>query len=533
MSAPLDLLIVGAGFGGLYLLHRARQRGLNALVLEAAPSVGGTWYANRYPGARVDIQSLEYSFAFDEALQQEWSWSERYAAQPELLRYANHVADRFGLRSGIRLGTRVEQAHWDDGHRLWRVAAQDGTVHESRFLVMATGPLSTPHRPAFPGLERFEGRVLHTADWPHEPVDFGGQRVGVIGTGSSGVQVVPPIAAQARSLTVFQRTPAYVVPSHNAPLDRDWEARIKADYAGFRARSRRMRSGFGSEWPPIAPSALALPEAERDAAFESRWQVGGFMFLSTFSDLLVDMKANELAAEFARRKLRRIVRDPVTAEALCARYPIGCKRLCVDSGGYLETFNQPHVRLVDIAQGGIERVTPRGLVAAGEEHALDTLVLATGFDAISGTLMRMDLRGRGGLRIQDKWADGPLNLMGLMTAGFPNLFHVAGPGSTAAFTSVILCIEQHGDWITDCIGWMDAQGRRCIEATEAAEADWMKRMRLVAAQTVFPHCNSWYLGANVPGKPRQFMIMLGGFPAYAQQCAQVAADGYRGFRFDA
>lgn len=532
-SAALDLLIVGAGFGGLCMLHKARRRGLNALVLEAAPSVGGTWYANRYPGARVDIQSLEYSFAFDEALQQEWSWSERYAAQPELLRYANHVADRFELRSGIRLNTRLEQAHWDEAARRWQVLASDGSRHAARFVVMATGPLSTPHRPAFEGLEQFRGRVLHTADWPHEPVDFSGQRVGVIGTGSSGVQVVPPVAAQARSLTVFQRTPAYVVPSHNGPLDRDWEARIKADYAGFRARTRRTRSGFGSEHPPLGPSALRVSDAEREAAFEARWRIGGFMFLSTFSDLLLDLRANEFAAEFVRRKVRRIVRDPATAEALCARYPIGCKRLCVDSGGYLETFNQPHVRLVDIAATGIEHFTPTGVVAGGEAHALDTLVLATGFDAITGTLMRMDLRGREGLRIQDKWADGPLNQMGLMTAGFPNLFHVAGAGSTSAFTAVILCIEQHVDWIADCIGWLDARGHHSIEATEAAESEWMARMGAAAQQTIFLNCHSWYLGANVPGKPRRFMIMLGGFPAYERHCNEVAADGYRGFAIDA
>ena len=533
MTRPLDLLIVGAGFGGLYMLHTARRRGLSARVLEAAPSVGGTWYANRYPGARVDIQSLEYSFAFDEALQQEWCWSERYAAQPELLRYANHVADRFRLRDGIALNTRVQQAHWDEVRALWRVLADDGGAHEARFLVMATGPLSTPHRPAFPGLERFRGRVLHTADWPHEPVDFRGRRVGVIGTGSSGVQVVPPIAQQAAALTVFQRTPAYVVPSHNGPLDRAWEARIKGDYPAFRARSRRMRSGFGSEHPPLAPSALAVSDAEREAAFEARWRVGGFMFLSTFSDLLVDLRANELAAEFVRRKLRQTVHDPATAEALCARYPIGCKRLCVDSGGYLETFNRPHVRLVDIAAGGIEQVTPGGVVAGGEEHALDDLVLATGFDAITGTLMRLDLRGRGGLRIQDAWSAGPANLIGLMTAGFPNLFHVAGAGSTAAFTSVILCIEHHVDWIADCIGWLGAMGHRSIEATAAAQAEWMALMDATAQQTIFLHCNSWYLGANVPGKPRRFMVHLGGFPHYERHCAQVAAAGYRGFALGA
>lgn len=529
MNESLDILIIGAGFAGMLALHKARQDGWRARVLEAAPSVGGTWWANRYPGARVDIQSLEYSYAFDEQLQQDWHWSERYAAQPELLRYANHVADRFDLRRDIRLNTRLVQAHWDDAAGLWHTRDDAGVERTARFMVMATGPLSTPHTPRFEGLDAFRGRVLHTAQWPHEPVDVGGQRVGVIGTGSSGLQCIPPLARQAAQLTVFQRTPAYVVPAHNGPLDPAWEARVKADYPGFRARSRATRGGFGSDHPTPMLSALEVSPEEREARFEERWRIGGFMFLGAFVDVMLDLRANELAADFVRRKIRAAVKDPATAEALCPTHPIGCKRLCVDSDDYLGTFNRPNVRLVDLKAAPIERFTPTGLVGGGTEHAIDTLVLATGFDAMTGTLMKLDLRGRDGLRIQDKWAPGPLNLLGLMTAGFPNLFHVAGAGSPAAFTSVIMTIEHHVGWIMGCLRWLAGQGRQRIQADEAAEAAWMARLLEAAGHTVFVHCSSWYMGANVPGKPRVFMPLVGGFPAYAEHCAQVAQQGYPGF----
>jgi len=524
----IDVLIVGAGFGGLYALHKLRSIGLRALVLEAAPSVGGTWWANRYPGARVDIQSLEYSYSFDEPLQQQWHWSERYASQPELLRYANHVADRFDLRRDICLNTRVEQAHFDEATALWRVRTDDGRTWRARFIVTAVGPLSTPNTPAFPGLDSFAGPVLHSARWPHEGVDFGGRDVAVIGTGSSAVQMIPLIAERARTLTVFQRTAAYAVPARNGPLDPEREARIKADYAGFRARNRRMRAGFGCELAPHALPTMQVSAEERQAQFEQRWQIGGFSLLGAFADTLTDARANQACAEFVRGKIRGIVRDPALAERLCPTHPIGCKRLCVDTG-YYDTYNRSHVTLVDVGGTPIERITPRGLVAGGREHGFDTLVLATGFDAFTGPLTRIDLRGRGGLPIADKWRDGPLNYLGLAVAGFPNLFNLVGPGSTSAFTSVITAIEQHVDWIADCIGWLDASGRRTIEASADAEARWVQWVNHVAEQTVYPHCNSWYLGANIPGKPRVFMPLASGFPAYADRCAAVARDGYAGF----
>ncbi|MGJ7506254.1 flavin-containing monooxygenase [Variovorax sp. GT1P44] len=528
----IDLLIVGAGFSGLYMLHKARTMGLSALVLEAAPSVGGTWYANRYPGARVDIQSLEYSFSFSEALQQEWPWTERYAGQPELLRYANHVADRFELRRDIHLNTRMTSACFDDVAQRWQVGSirADGEPQtwQARFVVLASGPLSTPYTPDFPGLETFAGLVLHTAAWPHVPVDFSGRHVGVIGTGSSAVQVIPRVAEQAASVTVFQRTAAYVVPAHNGPLDPAHEARVKADYPGFRARNRQMRTGFGCELPPNPDSALAASPEARDAAFEARWRVGGFGLLGAFGDLMTDLQANALAAEFVRGKIRETVHDPATAALLSPQQPIGCKRLCV-ADGYYETFNRSNVRLVDVSDRPIEAITPGGLRAGGREHAFDTLVLATGFDAVTGPLMRLDLRGRDGLRIQDKWRDGPVNYLGLTVAGFPNLFNIAGAGSTSAFTSVIVSIEHHVDWIAECIAWMDAQGLATIEATDAAEREWVAHVNAIASHTVFLSCNSWYLGANIPGKPRMFMPLAGGFPSYAQRCAEVAAQGYAGF----
>ena len=524
----VDLLIVGAGFGGLYMLHKARSLGLEALAIEAAPSVGGTWYHNRYPGARVDIQSMEYSYSFDEALQQQWCWSERYAPQPELLRYANHVADRFGLRDGILLDTRMRGAHFDEAAQRWQVFADDGRRWSARFLVMASGPLSSPNRPDFPGLQDFKGAVLHTADWPHEPVDFSGRRVAVVGTGSSAVQAIPIIAQQARDLTVFQRTAAYAAPARNGPLDRTFEARIKADYAGFRARNRRMHGGFGTLLPPNPVSALAVSAQERERSFEERWRAGGFAILGAFNDLLTNLESNALLAEFVRTKIRATVEDPQTAALLQPTHTIGCKRLCVDSG-YYETFNRPNVRLVDISRSPIEGFTATGLLSGGRSHDFDTLVLATGFDAMTGTMLRLDLRGRAGLRIQDKWRAGPLNYLGLGIAGFPNLFNIAGPGSTSAFTNVIVAIEHHVDWIADCIRHLQAHDKSSIEASETAEAAWTAYVDKAARRTVFLSCNSWYLGANIAGKPRMFMPLADGFPRYADHCANVAHKGYEGF----
>jgi len=527
-QAP-DLLIVGAGFAGMYMLVKARELGFTARVLEAGDDVGGTWYWNRYPGARCDIESLEYSYGFDEALQQEWKWSERFAPQPEILDYARHVAERFDLRRDIRFGTRVVSARFDEAANLWHIGSEGGGQFRARFVIMATGCLSSANLPAIAGMESFAGPTYHTGKWPHEPVDFTGQRVAVIGTGSSAVQSIPVIARQARELTVFQRTATYSVPAYNAPVNAAYEALVKADYRGFRARNELMPAGFGSNLDANTASALAASAEERERAFEARWRQGGLGFTRAFGDIVLNAQANAYAAEFVREKISTLVKDPATAALLSPSQPVACKRLCVDTG-YYETFNQPHVHLVDISRGGIERITPHGLVANGQSYTFDALVFATGFDAMTGTLLRMDIRGCGGLTLGEKWQAGPLNYLGLMVAGFPNLFTITGPGSPSVLTNMIVSIEQHVRWIGDCLASMRAHDHQRIEANEAAERAWVGHVNGVASQTIFPGCNSWYLGANVPGKVRVFMPLLG-FPAYNEKCKAVVAAGYEGFSF--
>jgi len=527
MSERVDVLIVGAGFGGLYMLHRARGLGLTSRILEAGSGVGGTWYWNRYPGARCDVESLEYSFGFDERLQQEWHWTERYAAQPEILRYANHVADRFDLRRDIEFDTRVVAAAWDAAVDRWTVRTDKGGTLSAQFLVMATGCLSSANLPDIPGRDSFAGERYHTGRWPHEEVDFTGKRVGVIGTGSSAVQAIPVIARQAKALTVFQRTATYTVPAKNGPLDRGYEAKIKADYPAFRARNRQQINAFGSNMPRSKVSVHEMNEAGRRAALEARWDFGGLFFLGAFGDFLLDQAANDLAAEFVRGKIRAIVRDPETARLLSPKQLIGCKRLCIDSG-YYETFNRPNVRLVDISAHGIEEIVPSGVRANGELHELDALVFATGFDAMTGTLLRMDIRGRGGRALREAWRDGPRSYLGLGVAGFPNLFTITGPGSPSVLTNMVVSIEQHVDWIAACLAHLRSAGKRTIEATPEAQESWVDHVGEVADATLYPKCNSWYVGANIPGKKRVFMPLLG-FPPYVEKCNEVASKGYEGF----
>jgi len=547
--AEFDVVIVGAGFAGMYMLHRARCLGLSARVFEAGSDVGGTWYWNRYPGARCDIESMEYSYQFSEALQQEWHWSERFAAQPEILRYARHVADRFGLRGDIRFDTRVTAARFDEAAGRWRVgtvpagSGDDADARppvadtasapqevSARFLIMATGCLSSANLPAIDGIDTFGGESYHTGHWPHEPVDFTGKRVGVIGTGSSAVQSIPVIAREAQELVVFQRTATYSVPAHNAALDPEYEARIKADYAGFRARNNLMPNAFGSNLPRNEASALEASDEERRAAYEARWQRGGLVLLGAFGDLMLDSRANETAAEFVRGKIRSIVEDPAVARLLTPGQVIGGKRLCVDSG-YYETFNLPHVKLVDVSRQPIDRITPRGIVQGGREFELDCIVFATGFDAMTGALLRIDIRGRGGRSLREAWRAGPRTYLGLQVAGFPNLFTITGPGSPSVLTNMLVSIEQHVNWIADCLAWMRDRGHAIVEASEAAQDAWVEHVNAVAAKTLYPHCNSWYLGANVPGKTRVFMPLIG-YPGYVRRCEQVKAAGYEGFFFE-
>jgi cyclohexanone monooxygenase len=526
-GAEHDVIIVGAGFAGLYMLHRARGLSLSARVVEAGGGVGGTWYWNRYPGARCDVESLEYSYQFSDELQQEWRWSERYASQPEILDYLNHVADRFDLRSHILFGTRVEAAIFNEAADRWTVRTDDGNQMSAHFLIMATGCLSSANTPAVPGIETFAGPTFHTGRWPHEPVDFTGQRVGVIGTGSSGVQSIPVIAEQARQLVVFQRTATYAVPAHNHPLDEGEQAAIKADYEGFRARNSLMPFALGSRLPLNEASALAVEADERARVYEDRWRHGGLPFLGAFVDLLFDPKANDTAAEFVRTKIRQIVTDPVVADRLAPSTVIGCKRLCVDTG-YYATFNRDNVTLVDVSGSPIEEITPTGLRVGGREYELDCLVFATGFDAMTGALLAIDIRGQNGLRLSDAWAEGPRTYLGLSVAGFPNMFLITGPGSPSVLTNMVVSIEQHVNWIADCLQYLGDNGYRRIEATPEAQEAWVVYVNAVADFTLFPSCNSWYLGANVPDKPRVFMPLVG-FPPYAEKCDDVAAKGYEGF----
>jgi cyclohexanone monooxygenase len=525
----VDALIVGAGFGGMYMLHRLRGLGIAAHAVEAGDGVGGTWYWNRYPGARCDVESMQYSYSFDASLQQEWTWSERFAGQPEILRYANHVADRLDLRRDISLATRVTAAHWDADGAGWRVETDTGRRIACRFLILATGCLSSAKLPEIAGIDTFKGRVFHTGQWPHEPVDFTGERVGVIGTGSSAIQAIPVIAEQAAQLTVFQRTPNFSIPSRNAAMDAPYEHGWKADYAARRQAARMMRTGILYELNP--QSALEVSAEAREAEYERRWAAGGTAFMASFSDLLLNKEANDTAAEFVRRKIRAMVHDPEVAETLApTNHPIGTKRICVDTR-YYETYNRPNVRLVNVRRQPIEAVTAGGIRAGGEEFAFDSLVFATGFDAMTGTILAIDIRGRDGLSMRQAWADGPRTYLGLMSAGFPNMFMITGPGSPSVLSNMIVSIEQHVDWISDLLAHMRREGAASVEASAAAQEDWVQHVNEVAHRTLYPQANSWYMGANVPGKPQLFMPYVGGVGVYRQKCDAIAAEGYPGFVF--
>ncbi|MGE4323341.1 MAG: flavin-containing monooxygenase [Sphingobium sp.] len=527
-GADVDVLVVGAGFSGLYLIHRLRALGLHVRGIEKGSDVGGTWYWNRYPGARCDVESVDYSYSFSPELEQQWNWSERYAGQPEILRYLQTVADRFDLKRDIRFDTALVGAQWDGAR--WRVRTDNGAIIAARFLVMATGCLSCPKEPDIAGLESFAGPVYRTGAWPHEGVDFTGRRVAVIGTGSSAVQAVPEIARQAAALTVFQRTATFVAPANNRPLTDADRAAVKRDYPRRRAHSRASVGGM----PFDVGEALAAeaPPQERDAVFAEAWDALPFRLTSSYADLMVDRGANDLVADYARARIRARIDDPAVADRLVPDgYPIGTKRLCLDSG-YYEAFNMSHVRLIDAADQPIDRVEPQGVRAGGELVGVDAIVLATGFDAMSGALLAPDITGRAGVSLRDKWRTGPATYLGLMTAGFPNLFMMTGPGSPSVLTNMVMAIEQHGDWLADCLAALDRAGARTIEPTQAAEDEWVAHVNEIASMTLFPQANSWYMGANVPGKPRVFMPYAGGLGVYRDHCAAVAADGYRGFVLD-
>jgi cyclohexanone monooxygenase len=527
-----DAVVVGAGFAGMYMLHRLRKQGLSVRVYEQGDGVGGTWYWNRYPGARCDVESMQYSYSFSDELQQQWDWSERYAPQPEILKYANHVADRFDLRPDIQFNTRVEQAVFDESTDRWSVTiSANGATRTvtAAYVVLATGCLSNARMPEIKGLKEFKGEVYHTGHWPHHPVDFTGKRVAVIGTGSSAIQSVPVIAAQASHLTVFQRTANFSIPARNAPLTPAERDAFRASYPEIRRIAREdMRNGIYQEIPDRG--ALDDGDNERRAKYETRWSKGGLTFMGVYNNLALDQAANDTAATFVRDKIAEIVSDPQTARLLQpSDHPIGSKRICVDTD-YYATFNRANVTLVDIKAGGIDEISPNAVRAGAKDYEVDALVLATGFDAMTGSVAKIDIQGRDGRTLNQKWAEGPRTYLGLMSAGFPNLFVITGPGSPSVLSNMIVSIEQHVDWIADCLGYMRAQGFAAMEAETDAEDRWVAHVNEVAYATLYPQANSWYMGANIPDKPRIFMPYIGGVGAYRQICNDVAAKGYQGFR---
>jgi cation diffusion facilitator CzcD-associated flavoprotein CzcO len=532
-SPELDAVVVGAGMAGLYSLYHLRELGFTAVVLEQGSGVGGTWFWNRYPGARCDVPSLEYSFGFSEELEQEWEWSEIFPPQDELERYFNHVADRFDLRDDIRLNTRVVSATFDETDEYWTVETDGGDRITARYCIMATGCLSKPMVPDVPGADTFHGEAFQTSLWPRDGVDLSGKRVGLVGTGSSGVQSTPELAAVAEHLYVFQRTPTYTWPSFNGPLDPEVQRETKRNYRDLRRGQRANPGGVvGSTGAIILQMAedqkiLEATEEERMAVVERL----GFGASRAWSDLATDPEANEAGAELFRIMVRRTVADPDIAEALSPRgYPIGCKRPVVDSY-YFETFNRDNVTLVDLRKGGIERVTETGIQTAQGNFDLDVIVWATGFDAMTGALLSIDIRGRECLSLRDTWEHGPRTLLGLQTAGFPNFFTITGPGSPSVLANMVVCVEQHVEWIGACLSYLREHGCTTIEATEAAQDEWVEHVNKVANGTMFtaPTCNSWYLGANIPGKERVFMPYVGGLNRYIEKADEVAASGYECF----
>jgi cation diffusion facilitator CzcD-associated flavoprotein CzcO len=525
-----EALIIGAGFSGLYQLISLRDRlGLSTRLLEAGAGVGGTWYWNRYPGARCDSESHSYCYTFSKDLLEAWEWTERYPAHPEIRRYLNHVADRFDLRRDISFNSRVVAAEYDEEANRWRIATENGEAFLAKYLIAAVGCLSAANVPSIPGLASFAGRWVHTGEWPHDGVDFRGTRVGLIGTGSTGIQAAPVIAETAGHLTVFQRTANYSVPARNGPLSRDFLGYLKKNHAAIRQLMHATPNGhaFAIE----DRSAFDVSADERLAIYEKAWEKGGLQFRASFRDLLVDKAANDTAADFIRGKIRQIVKDPATAEKLSnIDHPYAAKRPPIDTD-YFETFNRDNVDLVDVRAEPIEAITPAGMQTRAREYPLDIIVFATGFDAMTGPLLRLNIKGRQGRSLAQAWQAGPRNYLGLQVAGFPNLFTVTGPGSPSVLCNMPVAIEQHVDWITACIEHLRSRGLERIEPLPDAVDGWVEEVNAAAKATLLPQAHhSWYLGANVPGKPRVFMPYAGGMAHYRGICDDIARRGYAGFR---
>ena len=529
-----DAVVIGAGFAGLGMLRRLRDEdGMSVQVYETGDGVGGTWYWNRYPGARCDSESYVYCFSFSKELLQDWDWSGKYPEQPEILSYLNHVADRFDLRRNIQFNTRVTSARYLEDTSLWEVETDQGDRVTAQFLITGIGCISSGNVPDIKGLDSFQGEWYHTGSWPHEKVDFAGKRVAVIGTGSSGIQSIPVIAEQAAHLSVFQRTPQYTVPARHGTVDRKFiEEQIKPNYEAVLNKARWSAGGF-----PIdrdERSALEVTEAERLESFEAGWAEGGIRFLGTsFKDISMDRRANDTMSEFIRNKIREMVKDPETVEKLLPTdHPFGSKRPLIDTN-YFYTYNRENVELIDIRHSPIQEITPKGIRTEDQEFEFDMIVFATGFDAMTGTYFKMDIRGRNGLSLKEKWSEGPKTYLGLQTVGFPNMFMITGPGSPSVLSNMPMSIEQHIDWIADFLQYMRRGEINSVEADENAETAWVAHVNEVAEPTMYMLADSWYLGANIPGKPRVFMPYVGGLGNYRRKCNEVADNGYEGFILDA
>ena len=539
-----DLIIIGAGFAGMYSLYKAKLANMNAIVIERASGVGGTWYWNRYPGARCDVESMQYSYQFSKELQDEWEWKEKYATQPEILKYANHVADRFNLKKNIQFNTEVKSAKYKEEDNYWEITDNKNKAIIATYCIMATGCLSTINKPNFKNINKFSGPIYHTGEWPHNRVDLNDKKVGIIGTGSSAIQTIPEIIKKVKHLYVFQRTPHYTVPARNSllkylrkninnnsrkPLGYDndiYVEEVKAHYSEFRIKAQNSVAAMAL--PINEESALEVSEERRKTIYEDRWEKGGVPFIAAFQDLTIDREANETAAEFVRDKIKHLVKDPKTAKTLTPNYPIGCKRLAVDSN-YYETFNEPNISLINLNTEPLEEFVSNGLSTRKNLYDLDAIILATGFDAMTGTLFNIDIQGKNNIKLKDKWEEGPKTYLGLTAEGFPNLFTVSGPGSPSVLTNMIVSIEQHVNWIFNCFDFMKKNKKSSIEASSKAEQEWVQHNQNVSIDHVRSSCSSWYIGANIKGKARIFMPYVGGYAKYVEKCDEVSQNNYEGF----
>ena len=529
MTAAIDVVIIGAGFAGLRALYSFRAMGLSVAVLEASDGIGGVWHFNRYPGARCDVESFDYSYRFSPELEQDWRWSERYATQPEILRYVHHVAERFDLHREIHLNARVARAVFDEAQSRWTIECEDGRHWSAARLILAVGQLSTPKETVYPGQNEFAGRIIYSATWPRDDISFAGKRVAIIGTGSSGVQMTPVIAAQATQLTVFQRTANYSIPAANAPVSDDEDRQVKASYRERREAARNSPSGLG--FVPDTRAAIDVPHEEREAAYEAAWNRLGFGFALAFRDILLNQESNDTASDFIRRKIAQKVDDPVVRDKLTPKgFPFGTRRPSVDSG-YFATFNRPNVALVDVSETPIEEFTVGGIRTSDAEFAFDIIIYATGFDAFTGSLLKPEIVGRGGLTLRNKWTAGPTSFLGLAVHGFPNMFVIVGPGSPSLLSNVLLSSEEQIDWLAALFEHCRTHGIETVEASATAEQDWVAHVNERARETLYLKTASYYLGAEILGKPRVFMPYSGGVRGYRRILEKTAASGYQGFEF--